>query len=168
MSSWVNAGVEKAFESLRSRVSAPIEIELWDGRVFSMGPEPSVRMKVRDADALTRLLNPTLGSLAEAYVEGDFDIDGSMSDIVLNADRLTSRAGAFDRIAHVPARHTRKVDKASVQRHYDVSNDFYRLWLDRRMVYSCAYFKDGTEDIDTAQVQKFDHTRRPCACGAST
>ena len=160
VSSWVNAGVEKAFESWRSRVSAPIEIELWDGRVFSMGPEPSVRMKVRDADALTRLLNPTLGSLAEAYVEGDFDIDGSMSDIVLAADRLTSGAGAFDRIAHVPARHTRKVDKESVRRHYDVSNDFYRLWLDRRMVYSCAYFKDGTEDIDTAQVQKLDHVCR--------
>lgn len=161
-SSWVNAGAEKAFESLRSKVSAPIEIELWDGRVFPFGPDPQVRLKVRDAEAMTLLLNPTLGSLAEAYVEGELDIDGSMSDVVSAVDRLTSGTGtgAWDRVAIMASRHTRKVDKESVQRHYDVSNDFYRLWLDQRMVYSCAYFKTGTEDIDTAQLQKLDHICR--------
>ena len=44
--------------------------------------------------------------------------------------------------------------------HYDVSNEFYRLWLDRHIVYSCAYFKTGEEDLDTAQKQKLDHICR--------
>jgi cyclopropane-fatty-acyl-phospholipid synthase len=47
-----------------------------------------------------------------------------------------------------------------VRYHYDVSNDFYRLWLDRNMVYSCAYFETGEEDLDTAQEQKLEHICR--------
>ena len=159
---WMNAGVDKAFESVRSKVSAPIAIELWDGREYPLGPAPKVRMKIRKADALKHLLSPTLGSLAEAYVEGDFDVEGSMTDVIAAADQLTNSAGsgAWDRVALAAARHTRKADKEAIHRHYDVSNDFYRLWLDRGMVYSCAYFKTGTEDIDTAQEQKLDHICR--------
>ena len=161
-SSWMNAGVEKAFESLRSKVSAPVAIELWDGRVFPLGPEPRVRMKFHKAAALKHLLNPTLGALAEAYVEGDMDVEGSMHDVIASLDQIASRAGAgaWERVAHAAGRHTRRVDRDAIQRHYDVSNDFYKLWLDRRMIYSCAYFRDGSEDIDVAQEQKLDHICR--------
>jgi cyclopropane-fatty-acyl-phospholipid synthase len=58
------------------------------------------------------------------------------------------------------AQHSKERDRAAVQYHYDVGNDFYALWLDKRMVYSCAYFKTGQEDIDTAQEQKLDHICR--------
>lgn len=160
-SSWMNAGVEKAFESLRAKVSAPVAIELWDGRVFALGPEPRVRMKFKKAAALRHLLNPTLGALAEAYVEGDMDVEGSMQDVIASAAQIASRAGgAFERVAQAAGRHTRVADRDAIQRHYDVSNDFYKLWLDRRMIYSCAYFRDGTEDIDLAQEQKLDHVCR--------
>ena len=57
-------------------------------------------------------------------------------------------------------RHTVADDAAAVRYHHDVSNDFYRLWLDRNMVYSCAYFETGEEDLDTAQEQKLDHLCR--------
>ena len=57
-------------------------------------------------------------------------------------------------------RHTAAADAAAVRYHYDVSNDFYRLWLDRNMVYSCAYFETGEEDLYTAQEQKLDHLCR--------
>jgi len=53
--------------------------------------------------------------------------------------------------------HTKQEDKASIEYHYDVSNDFYQLWLDPNMVYSCAYFEHGTEDLATAQRKKIDH-----------
>src|SRR5207248_668760 len=51
-------------------------------------------------------------------------------------------------------------EAANISYHYDVGNDFYRLWLDRRMVYSCAYFHNGEEDIDNAQQQKLNHICR--------
>ncbi|WP_213061269.1 class I SAM-dependent methyltransferase, partial [Escherichia coli] len=44
-------------------------------------------------------------------------------------------------------RHSRSTDRESIQYHYDVSDDFYRLWLDEGMVYSCAYFENGDEDL---------------------
>ncbi len=50
--------------------------------------------------------------------------------------------------------HTR--DRAAIHYHYDVSNDFYALWLDKRLTYSCAYFETGDEDLDTAQEAKYD------------
>ena len=56
--------------------------------------------------------------------------------------------------------HTRSRDAKAIQYHYDVSNEFYALFLDREMVYSCAYFKTGDEDIHTAQAQKLDHICR--------
>jgi cyclopropane-fatty-acyl-phospholipid synthase len=53
-------------------------------------------------------------------------------------------------------RYSRDRDKAAVRHHYDVSNEFYRLWLDTRMVYTCAYFPTGTEDLDAAQQAKLE------------
>jgi cyclopropane-fatty-acyl-phospholipid synthase len=161
-SSWMDSGVEQAFESLRAKVSAPLSIELWDGRVFSLGSESKVRMKLPTAASLKHFLRPTLGSLAEAYVEGELEIEGPLRDVIRAADQLTGSAGvsARQRVVQVAGRHTRRVDRDAIRRHYDVANDFYRLWLDRRMVYSCAYFRTGDEDIDTAQIRKLDHICR--------
>jgi cyclopropane-fatty-acyl-phospholipid synthase len=55
------------------------------------------------------------------------------------------------------ARHTRRGDREAIQHHYDVSNDFYALWLDPRMIYSCGYFKEEGDSLETAQLQKLDH-----------
>jgi len=56
--------------------------------------------------------------------------------------------------------HSRQRDAIAVRHHYDVGNDFYALWLDRRMIYSCAYFPTGTEDLDAAQEAKLEHICR--------
>jgi cyclopropane-fatty-acyl-phospholipid synthase len=53
--------------------------------------------------------------------------------------------------------HTKRGDRAAIAYHYDVSNEFYSLWLDRNMVYSCAYFRNEADSLDTAQEQKLDH-----------
>lgn len=160
--SWLESGVEQAFESLKAKVSAPLSIELWDGRVFALGPESSVRIRLPKAASLKHLVRPTLGSLAEAYVEGELDIEGPLRDVMRAGDQLTGTAGvgAWERVATAAGRHTRRIDRDAIRRHYDVSNAFYKLWLDQQMVYSCAYFHTGAEDIDTAQVQKLDHICR--------
>jgi cyclopropane-fatty-acyl-phospholipid synthase len=56
--------------------------------------------------------------------------------------------------------HSKRLDAEAIAYHYDVSNEFYGLWLDQQMVYSCAYFRTGDEDIHTAQSQKLDHICR--------
>jgi cyclopropane-fatty-acyl-phospholipid synthase len=53
-------------------------------------------------------------------------------------------------------KHSRQRDQQAISHHYDVSNDFYRLWLDRQLVYSCAYFETGAETLDEAQTAKLD------------
>src|SRR5436189_6168566 len=111
---WMNAGLDKAFESLTAKVQAPVTIELWDGREFPLGPEPKVKMQIRKADALKHLLSPTLGTLAEAYVEGDVEVEGSMTDVIAAADQLSTSAGTgvWDKVTSLAAsRHTRKVDR---------------------------------------------------------
>ena len=57
-------------------------------------------------------------------------------------------------------RHSRARDAAAVRSHYDVGNEFYGLWLDRELTYSCAYFPTGDEDLDAAQAAKLDHVCR--------
>jgi len=56
--------------------------------------------------------------------------------------------------------HQRRSNQANIQHHYDVSNAFYKLWLDARMVYSCAYFHAEDDSLDDAQAQKLDHICR--------
>src|SRR5438045_2453411 len=56
--------------------------------------------------------------------------------------------------------HSKQRDASAVRHHYDVSNDFFALWLDRRMVYSCAYFEQARDTLDQAQEQKLDYICR--------
>src|SRR5690606_18731832 len=56
--------------------------------------------------------------------------------------------------------HSRTRDRQAVSFHYDVSNEFYRLWLDSRMIYSCAYFEKATDDLETAQLGKLNYVCR--------
>jgi cyclopropane-fatty-acyl-phospholipid synthase len=138
----------------------PVAVELWNGRRFSPLGNPPVTLRVL-RDAARRLAGADLADLGEAYVEGEVDIIGPIDEALRAAEKLV-RATGKAALGHLPrfVRHSRHSDREAIQYHYDVSNDFYRLWLDRRMVYSCAYFKTGEEDIDAAQVQKLDHICR--------
>jgi len=72
------------------------------------------------------------------------------------AARTLKLEGKFARVVR-SFRHDKDNDAEAIQYHYDVSNDFYRCWLDENMVYSCAYFERGDEDLGTAQLKKIDH-----------
>src|SRR5262249_53564883 len=58
---------------------------------------------------------------------------------------------------HFERRHTRQLDRRAIEYHYDVSNEFYQLFLDRNMVYSCAYYRHEDDTLDAAQEHKLDH-----------
>src|SRR4029077_8736459 len=74
------------------------------------------------------------------------------------AENLARRAAATTRSGlRGFTRHTRNRDRKAIEYHYDVSNAFYALFLDRNMVYSCAYYRSDDDSLETAQVQKLDY-----------
>jgi len=155
--------VLKYLEALRRRQSLPLRVTLWDGSTVALGDEPRVGLRLKDATSARYFLKPSMSALGEAFVEGHIDVDGDIREIVAVAEHL-SRTGDEDpargKLPSWLARHTRKSDRQAIEYHYDVSNEFYSAWLDPRMVYSCAYFRTGDEDLATAQVQKLDHVCR--------
>ncbi|MDR5758026.1 cyclopropane-fatty-acyl-phospholipid synthase family protein [Caballeronia sp. LZ035] len=149
-------------EEVRDRANLPARLVLWDGQQHDFGQfaAPRVTLHVKSATALQYLLEPTLDNLGEAYVKGKIDIEGKLSDIInISYSLAKNTVTSASKLARVRRyfTHSKASDKKAIQYHYDVSNEFYQLWLDKNMVYSCAYFENGDEDIDTAQLKKIDH-----------
>ena len=142
----------------------PLRVIFWDGAEFQFSRSPLVSIHLKSFGVLSKLLvGSAIDVLGEAYVEGDIDLEGRYQDILTVAEVLNDafpstkpRTTGFLR----KALHSKTKDKEAIHYHYDVSNAFYQLWLDQNMIYSCGYFKTGTEDIDTAQEQKLDHICR--------
>jgi cyclopropane-fatty-acyl-phospholipid synthase len=146
-------------------LNVPVAIRLWDGREFSLGAteQPKVAVSLQNRGAILAIFNPSIDALAESYVNGDIDVEGSLADVIdvaysLSSIRHSSR-GLFFRRSSKRAR-TKPADKSAIQFHYDVSDTFYRIWLGETMVYSCAYFERGDETLDVAQRNKIDHILR--------
>ncbi|MGV3653179.1 MAG: class I SAM-dependent methyltransferase [Noviherbaspirillum sp.] len=151
--------LESWIDEMRQQAAVPLRLQLWNGQEFALGEAPQVTVRVRDASALTYLVKPSLATLGKAYVEGLLDVDGPLGAIVAVANGLAAQGARGDGRARLsmPFRHTRKQDAEAISYHYDVSNAFYQAWLDENMVYSCAYFENGDEDLATAQRKKIDH-----------
>ena len=161
------------------------DVRFWDDTVDrGANPNPPYTLVLNRPAALRRmLLPPTELSIVESFIAGDVDIDGSMEAASQLGEQIGGRlrspmaiAKLVQMVLGLPGqaeddladtrfpeharklgpRHTPVRDAAAIQFHYDVGNDFYKLWLDRRMVYSCAYFKTQDETLENAQVAKLD------------
>ncbi|HEX2530213.1 MAG TPA: class I SAM-dependent methyltransferase, partial [Burkholderiaceae bacterium] len=148
-------------DNIRNETALPLRLELWNGQQLDFGKiAPQVTVKVPHVSAVPYLLTPSLANLGQAYVEGKIDVEGRVTEIIQIGSALAAHAlkpqGKLGRIART-VHHTKKKDAEAIQYHYDVSNEFYGAWLDENMVYSCAYFENGDEDLATAQLKKIDH-----------
>ncbi len=149
---------DHAISKLKQQVHAPVRLVLWDGREVAFSEEPRVTVRLKGTRAASAFVRPTLLSLAEAYIEGHADLEGDLREAIRGAEaisRSSPKASFFE--GSGGARHTRQDDKQAIGYHYDVSNEFYALWLDPRMVYSCAYFRSDDDTLEQAQLQKLDH-----------
>ncbi len=158
----VHGGVKRLAESVIATGGAALEVTLPDGSRIGFGLPACIRLFIRDHAMLAQLADATLATLAEAYVEGRIDVQGDMLEAVPLAEQIAAAAGSHpaQRVARALFKHSSRRDRAAIGYHYDVGNEFYRLWLDERMVYSCAYFKSGDESLDEAQRAKLDHICR--------
>lgn len=156
---FLESRLERVVERVRESQPIPLRFSLWNGRSLDLGQAPSVTVRVPRPWALRYLVSPDLMKLGQAYVEGHLDVDGRLADIFAACEAFARSAARPSRLRGVRefVRHTRKRDRRAIQYHYDVSNDFYRLFLDPQMVYSCAYFRRGEDSLADAQTQKIDH-----------
>lgn len=144
----------------------PLQMVLWNGEeITTSSARPAARVALRRRSALYKLLsNPNLQfgdlySVGSVEVEGDlvkfleiaygtsaakFEFLGKLQSHVLNRPRANTLAGSSSNIHH----------------HYDLGNDFYQLWLDSEMQYTCAYFPSPSMTLEEAQIAKLDHVCR--------
>jgi len=172
-------------ELVAGQASAEVGVQLWDGtRWPDDNPRPTT-LVLNHPGALRRMfLSRNDIGLAEAYLYDDFDIQGDIEPVFSLAEGLTHSAEGLGQKLHLarnllrlprnngrlalrrgPAqmrgkRHSTERDRQAIEYHYNVSNDFYGLWLDKNMVYSSAYFHTAEDSLDRAQENKLEHICR--------
>ncbi|MED5620360.1 cyclopropane-fatty-acyl-phospholipid synthase family protein [Ideonella sp. BN130291] len=160
--------LETLAEQKLSAVELLLSISLPGGR--HLGPQDApVRVEFREYAPLAHLVAGQVGRLAEDYVEGRVELHGTPRDIMtvaaglmgnpIEADSAPPALGWWRALAwhgRSRKRHTAEEDARQIQFHYDVSDDFYTLWLDPRRVYSCAYYRDPAMGLAQAQEAKLD------------
>lgn len=146
----------------------PIGFILWTGEQVAPGPGvPIARITVRDRGALLRMLvNPELytgDDYAAGRIEIEGDLVGCLEAIYKGLANLPERSfkARLLRWMNKPRANTLAGSKANIHHHYDLGNDFYKLWLDTaRMQYTCAYYARPDFSLEQAQVAKLDHVAR--------
>jgi cyclopropane-fatty-acyl-phospholipid synthase len=150
-------------ESRVARLSHPLALEWPGGRAGQINAR--VRLKMRDPWLLSWFASGRIGSLADAYVRGELEIDGRLDEVMAIAAELAEdpvRLGQPSLIEKLLRRvralwqHNRSRDAEQVRSHYDLSDDFFALWLDPMRVYSCAFYASPELNLAQAQQAKLD------------
>ncbi len=145
---------------LNASFNAPIDVEFWDGEKVSYGDgEPIAKIIMHEVIPVKDIMSHASLTFGEAYMDGKIEIQGDLQKLVTtvyNSKDSFLNSSKFAKL--VPKHsHTEKKSKADVQSHYDIGNDFYRLWLDETMSYSCGYFLHEDDTLYQAQVNKVDY-----------
>ncbi|HEY61659.1 MAG TPA: class I SAM-dependent methyltransferase [Anaerolineae bacterium] len=159
-----------------------VRVRLWNNEYWlDDSPKPATIVLNHPGALRSMFLPGTEVGLAEAYLYDDFDIKGDIESVFDLAEILSNKVSNTHKklsiaadVLHLPKienphptnrkpahlsgkRHSIERDQKAIAYHYNVSNDFYALWLDDRMIYSCAYFHSPEEDLNTAQERKLDY-----------
>ena len=139
----------------------PFDLEYWDGEIIKYGEgEPEFKLIIKNFPSKKELLSDPSVALGEAYMKGDIDIEGDLQkffeSIIRNKDSFMNKNTVFRLASKIKAPSLMK-SKKDIAHHYDIGNDFYSLWIDKTMSYSCGYFKNPTDTLYDAQMNKIHH-----------
>jgi cyclopropane-fatty-acyl-phospholipid synthase len=158
----------QAFEVARRMEHGRLDVVLPDGRRFRAdGRKPGhvAEMVVHDPDLFARLIREGDLGFSEAYLDGDWstpdlqsfmDLVHSDNDAIYNGYPGMRFVRAWERLRFWLQSNSKRQAKKNISYHYDLGNDFYRLWLDDTMTYSSALFRTGQESLERAQIQKYE------------
>ena len=144
---------------LREAGSPAIAAALWDGKPVAGSGAP-FKMIVKNRGALLRLLTNPLLYFGDDYSAGNIEVEGELVPFLETVYRAMTRPGEVRRRSRF-AKNWQGVNsphesRRNIQHHYDIGNDFYRLWLDDEMLYTCAYFPEPELSIEAAQIAKME------------
>lgn len=151
---------ETAMVQFMSRFDENPFLLRFQGREYRIGEgEPEFAVDFKKAIPVAELKNSTSIALGEAYMNGDIEIEG---DLYQALDHFLGQMGKFSTDEHalkklIYSSVSKKNQKEEVTSHYDIGNDFYKLWLDETMSYSCAYFKNEDDSLYKAQMNKIEY-----------
>ena len=144
----------------------PITFALWDGSAVAPEGESVGTVTFKDRSTLYRVIAfPEVG-FGDGYSQGRIEISGDFVQVFYRGFAAIEAGGPhkFKRnlLGRLPRsrRNTRTTSRKHIREHYDLGNDFYRLWLDEDMVYTCAYYETPEATLETAQAAKMDHVCR--------
>jgi cyclopropane-fatty-acyl-phospholipid synthase len=139
----------------------PFRMLLWNGEGVEGEPPIRVRIRLHDRRVVREMLQSPELAIGEAYVDGRLELDGDLVaaiEMAFDASPRTPRWAST--LSHLltwrPQLNTPARARRNVRHHYDLGNDFYRMWLDEQMVYTCAYFERPDASLEQAQVAKLD------------
>ncbi|MFZ2948302.1 MAG: cyclopropane-fatty-acyl-phospholipid synthase family protein [Desulfuromonadaceae bacterium] len=149
---------------LKSIGNPALRVVLWDGKeAAGGGATPVVSMMIHDRAALRRLLVNPLLHFGDDYSAGRIEIEGGLVAFLETVYLAMAQTPRFKKVSD-PAAYRRNQPKLNslsgsrqnIHHHYDIGNDFYQLWLDAEMLYTCAYFPDQAATLEDAQIAKMD------------
>ncbi len=143
---------------------APVRIVLWDGSEFCpAGVAPVGTVRIKDRRTLLNLLAEKELYFGDGYAEGRIEVDGNLLEMLAAVSRATSRASAPHWISALLSAwwgwvqdNSLRGSRKNIHHHYDIGTDFYRLWLDKNLLYTCAYFRRPELTLEEAQIAKMD------------
>ena len=172
--------LQNVLNGIHPRVFA---VRLWDGATIAAteGQPTRFTLVIQHPGALRQMFSsPTEVSLGEAYIYNNYDVEGDIEAAVrfgiqlMHTHTFLQRLQLGSLLLNLPAPpthehrapqlrgglHSKERDRSAIQYHYDVSNEFYALFLDSRMIYSTACFARPEDDLDTAQLRKLEKVCR--------
>jgi len=131
-----------------------------NGKEYQIGEgKPEFTVTFKKNIPLTSLMTSTSIALGEAYMDGDLEIEGdlyyALDHFLGQMDKFSTDQSALKKLIFTST--GKKNQQKEVQSHYDIGNDFYKLWLDKTMSYSCGYFKHEDDTLEQAQINKVDY-----------
>lgn len=135
-------------------------VKFWDGDEVKVGEnEPLFKIILKKPIPKKDILTSTTLAFGEAYMNGDLEVEGDfllmLNTVLKYKEKFTTDFRGLPKIFSNLT--SRKKQKEEVTYHYDIGNDFYKLWLDDTLSYSCAYFKNENESLGEAQLNKIHH-----------
>jgi len=165
--------MKKAIQKLLKELSTnlpdiPFEVKFWDGETKKYGDAaPAFILTFKEKEAAKNIFGKGTLGFGEEYTAGNIDVKGDFQKLVrLGIDprfqdmKLSLKTKIAILLQHIKFHNTIKKSPDNIAHHYDLGNEFYKLYLDESMTYSCAYFRSNEDTLEQAQQQKYEHICR--------
>jgi cyclopropane-fatty-acyl-phospholipid synthase len=141
-----------------------------DGEAIAYGNHPEMILRFRSKEGAKHLLCNGFMGFGEAYMAGDLEVEGDLQDLLrlgfsieFDKQSLSFWQKMYFLLHQLNTRNTMSRVGHNISYHYDLGDDFYTLFLDKTLTYSCGYFDNETDSLEQAQLNKYEHICRKLA-----